>query len=60
MMFAQLTASGYKYSSIFYNAEFEGILSKIIICYNLMIANNVQLESDEKQNSGCNSEKLSE
>ena len=46
MMFAQLNASSYKYCSTFYNAEFEGILSKIIICYNMMIANDVRLESD--------------
>ncbi len=49
MMFAQLDASGYKYSSTFYNAEFEGVLSKIIICYNMMIAKNVRLESDENK-----------
>ena len=49
MMFAQLNASSYKYSSTFYNAEFEGILSKIIICYNMMIANSVRLISDENK-----------
>jgi hypothetical protein len=48
-MFAQLDASGYKYSSTFYNAEFEGIFSKIIICYNMMVVNNVRLESDENK-----------
>ena len=48
-MFAQLNASRYKYSSTFYNAEFEGVLSKIIICYNMMIANNICLESDENK-----------
>lgn len=49
MMFAQLNASSYKYCSTFYNAEFEGILSKIIFCYNMMIANDVRLESDENK-----------
>ena len=49
MMFSQLNATSYKYSSTFYNAEFEGILSKIVICYYMMIANNIRLESDENK-----------
>ncbi|WP_026979115.1 hypothetical protein [Flavobacterium tegetincola] len=47
MIFTELNASGYEYNGIFYNAEFEDVLSKIIICYNLMIANNVSLTNDE-------------
>lgn len=34
-MFSELNASTYKYSSAYYNAEFEYILSKIIACYYL-------------------------
>lgn len=47
MIFTELNASGYEYNGIFYNAEFEDVLSKIIICYNLMIADNVSLTNDE-------------
>lgn len=47
MIFTELNASGYEYNGVFYNAEFEDILSKIIICYNLMIADNVSLTNDE-------------
>ncbi|MDN3604571.1 hypothetical protein QWZ00_15760 [Belliella kenyensis] len=46
-MFTELNASGYEYNDIFYNAEFEDILSKIITCYNLMLADNVSLTNDE-------------
>lgn len=46
-MFRELNASGYEYNGIFYNAEFEDILSKIISCYNLMIADKVSLINDE-------------
>jgi len=47
MMFTELNASGYNYNSIFYNAEFEDVLSKIITCYNLMRTDNVSLTNDE-------------
>lgn len=47
MIFNELSASSYKYNSVFYNAEFEDILSKIIVCYDLMIADNVSLTNDE-------------
>ena len=36
-MFSELNASTYKYSSAYYNAEFEYILSKIIACYYLIL-----------------------
>jgi len=36
-MFSELNASTYKYSSAYYNAEFEYILSKIIACYYLVL-----------------------
>lgn len=48
-MFSELSASGYKYSSIFYNEEFEDILSKIIICYKMMINKDVEVGSDENK-----------
>ncbi|MFW5871619.1 MAG: hypothetical protein ACOCUT_00785 [bacterium] len=47
MMFSELNASDYGYNGIFYTAEFEEILSKIISCYNLMIADTVSLVNDE-------------
>lgn len=47
MIFTELNASGYKYNGVFYNAEFEEILSKIITCYNLMIADEVSLTNNE-------------
>lgn len=47
MMFTELNASGYEYNHIFYHAEFENILSKIIACYDLMVADNVPLINDE-------------
>ena len=46
-MFSELNASTYKYSSAYYNAEFEYILSKIIACYYLILK--------EKKNV-CNNE----
>lgn len=46
-MFTDLNASAYGHSSIFYNAEFEELLSKIISCYNLMLTDNVSLSNDE-------------
>ena len=48
-MFSELNASGYKYCTTYYNAEFETILSKIIVCYNMMIENNIQVEEDENK-----------
>jgi hypothetical protein len=47
MMFTELNASGFIYNGVFYNAEFEGILSKIIICYDLMLIDKVSLSNDE-------------
>ncbi|HEY4323253.1 MAG TPA: hypothetical protein VGN20_04685 [Mucilaginibacter sp.] len=46
-MFSKLSASGYLNNSVFYNKEFEDILSKIIVCYKLMLADNVDLTNDE-------------
>src|SRR5437588_387897 len=47
MMFAELDASQYEYDGIFFNAEFEEILSKVIACYHLMLTDNVSLTNDE-------------
>lgn len=47
MIFTELNASGYKYNGVFYNAEFEDILTKIITCYYLMIADKVSLTNNE-------------
>ena len=49
MMFTNLNASAYGHSSIFYNAEFEEILSKLIACYNTMISDNVSLSNNENK-----------
>lgn len=49
MIFKELNVSNYDYSGIFYNAEFEEILSKIITCYNLMLTDNVSLVNDENK-----------
>jgi hypothetical protein len=46
-MFTELNASGYTHKNIFYNAEFEDILAKIIACYNLMVVDNLNLSNDE-------------
>jgi hypothetical protein len=46
-MFKELNASGYDHKGIFYNAEFEGILSKIITCYRLILKSNIILSNNE-------------
>jgi hypothetical protein len=48
-MFTELNASGYEHNDIFYNVEFEDILSKIITCYRLMLSANIALSNDENQ-----------
>lgn len=47
MMFPILNTSNYDYSAKFYHAEFESILSKLVLCYNRMISDRVQLDNDE-------------
>lgn len=49
MMFAELNASDFEYNNVFYSAEFENILSKVIACYYLMLADNVNLSNDENK-----------
>lgn len=48
-MFSELDASGYSYSATFYNNEFEDLLSKIILCYQLMLKNKEVLINDENR-----------
>lgn len=48
-MFPILNASSYKYSSLYYHKEFECLLSKFIQCYNMMVASNLQVQSDENE-----------
>ena len=47
MISPELSASNYMHKSIFYNTEFEDILSKIITCYSFMLKDNVSLTNDE-------------
>ena len=47
MMFDNLNATQFESSTIFYNTEFEEILSKVITCYNLMLADKVSLTNNE-------------
>jgi hypothetical protein len=49
MIFSELDASGFKHNGVFYNAEFESILSKVIICYNRMKNDNVVLNNNENE-----------
>jgi len=49
MIFSELNASGYKHSNIYFNAEFEGILAKVITCYKLMQTENTILQNDENK-----------
>ncbi|HET8574163.1 MAG TPA: hypothetical protein VFL76_09855 [Edaphocola sp.] len=48
-MFTELNASGFGHNGIFYNAEFEDILSKVITCYRLMLSDKVALCNNENQ-----------
>lgn len=48
-MMKELNASGFVYNNTFYNSEFEQILSKIIICYQLMIEEGVIVCNDENK-----------
>ena len=48
-MFGSLDASNFNGSTLFYEKQFEEILSKISICYQLMKADKVVLENDENK-----------
>ena len=43
----EINASGFVYSSVFYNREFESIMSQIVVCYNLMKSNDCSLQNKE-------------
>jgi len=47
MMFENFNATRFESSGVFYNTEFEDILSKIITCYDLMRTDKVSLTNDE-------------
>src|SRR5690349_10381103 len=49
MTFTELDASRYEYNGKFYNAEFEFVLTRIILCYYLMLKDNVKLPNDENK-----------
>lgn len=49
MMFSELNANGFRYNNIFYVSEFESILSKVIICYQIMVKNDVKLSKNENE-----------
>jgi hypothetical protein len=46
-MFPDLNASVFTHSDVFYDAEFEDILSKMIACYHQMIADKLTLINNE-------------
>lgn len=48
-MFAPLNAAGYSGNSVFFNAEFERILSYMILGYKQMLADNVTLKNHENR-----------
>ena len=48
-MFGSLDASNFNGSTLFYEKQFEEILSKISVCYQLMKADKVVLENDENK-----------
>lgn len=47
MKFLQLNAVDYKYTSDIYHSDFEEVLSKIIVCYNLMKKHRIPLSNNE-------------
>lgn len=49
MMFTELNANGYEYSSTYYQNEFENILRGIIVCYNYINSSSVSLPNDENE-----------
>ena len=44
-----LDATVFEYSISYFNAEFENVLGKIIMCYNLMITKSIILPNDENK-----------
>jgi hypothetical protein len=48
-MSAELSATGYSFNQQIYFGEFEILLSKIAVCYNMMLKDKVQLPNDENE-----------
>ena len=48
-MFSKLNASSHKNNPQIYNEEFINLLSKIVLCYKLLLSDKVQLENDENK-----------
>ena len=48
-MFKEIDASPFEFDSMFYDQEFEIILCKITLCYQMMIKNVVKVPSDENK-----------
>lgn len=48
-MFGRLDASNFNGSTLFYQGEFELILSKVTACYQMMITENVQVPNNENK-----------
>ena len=48
-MSSDLSAAGFLFNQQIYLGEFENLLSKIVVCYNLMLQDNVQLPNDENR-----------
>ena len=49
MIFDELNATHYRSSLLFYNAEFEDVLRKIILCYGKMLSAQISLIDDENR-----------
>lgn len=48
-MFKEIDASPFEFDSMFYDQEFERILCKITLCYQMMIQNDVKVPNDENE-----------
>lgn len=46
-MFPDLNASAFAHNEVFYDAEFEMVLSKMVACYHQMLSDNVTLNNNE-------------
>lgn len=53
MNFTTLNTSDYEFTGLFYNSEFEEILTKVVSCYQQMLLDNVALRNDENSIRDC-------
>lgn len=53
MDFDTLNASSFEFNEIFYNSVFEGILTKVVFCYQRMLSDKVVLKNDENSIRDC-------